>query len=53
MNSGWDNVINVQGGYQMIQLFAGLPPGGVLEQYTCLTTEQVPGNASSDSAIKK
>ena len=46
MNSGWDNVINVQGGYQMIQLFAGLRPGGVPEQHTCLTTDQDPEDAS-------
>ena len=53
MNSGWDNVINVQGGYQMIQLFAGLPPGGVLEQYSCQTADPVPGKTSLGSSIKK
>ncbi|MFH1966070.1 MAG: rhodanese-like domain-containing protein, partial [Acidobacteriota bacterium] len=53
MNSGWENVYNAQGGYQMIQLFSGLPPEGIPEQYTCLTAAQVAGNFSSEPVIQE
>lgn len=53
MNAGWENVYNVQGGYQMIQLFSGLPPEGIPEQHTCLTAAQVAENSLSEPVTRE
>ncbi len=37
MNHGWENVFNVQGGYQMIKLFSGMVMEGETPEHTCLT----------------
>ena len=37
MNLGWENVFNVQGGYQMIKLFSGMVMEGEAPEHTCLT----------------
>ena len=45
MNHGWDNICNVQGGYEMINMVRGTVEEGDAPEHTCLTPFDAAGNA--------
>lgn len=45
MNHGWNNILNVQGGYQMVSMVSGMIMDEDTPEHTCLTPEENNGEA--------